>query len=80
MKEFKTNLGIVLEGKLGFLDLDLTILNVYGPYKNRDRFWDPLSTLGLFNYENLILAGDFNFALSLAEIWGLNAKLDLMSL
>ena len=68
-----------MEGKLGFLDLDLTIMNVYAPYKNRDCFWDSLSASDLLNSQNLILARDLNFTLSLAEIWGHNAKMDPMA-
>ena len=68
-----------MEGKLGFINKDVAILNVYGPYKNRDNFWVSLSDSGLLNIVNLIIVGDLNFTTSSVEIWGQNAKLDLMA-
>ena len=67
-----------MEGELGFNDLDVTIINMYAPYKDRDCFSTSLSDSGLLSVENLILEGDLNFTMSLAEIWGHRAKLDLM--
>ena len=67
-----------MEGKLGFLDLYLSILNVYAPYKNKYLFWDSLSASGLLNSQNLILVGDLNFSMSPSEIWEQNDSLDPM--
>ena len=67
-----------MEGKIGFIDKYVTILNMYAPYKNRDIFLVSLSYSSLLNVDNLIMAGDLNFTTSTAEIWGQNAKIDLM--
>ena len=69
---------MLLEGKLGFLDLDVTIINMYAPYKNRDYFWASLSASSLINSNNLIVVGELNFTTLPVEIWGHNAKIDLM--
>ena len=55
---------------------DIVCLNYYGPYQNRDLFWDAAVEGGIFNHPNLIIAVDLNFTLSDADIWGWNARLD----
>ena len=47
------------------------ILNVYGPYRNRER--------GLLNSPNLILGGDLNLTLRASETWGTKAAIDPLS-
>ena len=74
---FKTAWGVLMEGKLGFLNIDVRILNMYAPYNKRDCFRASLSYSGL-NTSNLNLAGYLNFTTSPTEIWGHNAKLDSM--
>ena len=34
-KPFKTDWGIVLKWKFSFIDLDVTLLNLYAPYNNK---------------------------------------------
>ena len=48
----------------------LSILNCYGPYHNRDSFWNAVASGGLLSLPNLILAGDLNLTLNASEIWG----------
>ena len=69
-KSFSTAGGILLEGHFKGFDGVLNLLNVYGPYKDRQSFWDHISMLRLLNLENLILGGDLNFTLGPSEVWG----------
>ena len=62
--------GILLEGHFKGFDGVIKLLNVYGPYKDRQSFWDNIYKLGLLNLENLILGGDLNFTLGPSEVWG----------
>ena len=59
-----------MEGHFKGFDGVLKLLNVYGPYKDRQSFWDHIYKLGLLNLENLILGGDLNFTLGTSEVWG----------
>ena len=54
----------------------LSILNCYGPYHNRDSFWNAAASGGLLSLPNLILAGDLNLTLNASEIWGSKALSD----
>ena len=55
------------------------ILNVYGPYKNRESFWEKVRRGGLLNSPNLILGGDLNLTLRASETWGKKAVIDPLS-
>ena len=57
----------------------LDIINCYGPYKDRDNFWDRVHRGGLLNPPRLILGGDLNLTMSASEIWGKRAVLDPLS-
>jgi hypothetical protein len=52
------------------LNHQLKILNIYGPYVDKEAFWK--KTLGLSQVldENLILGGNINFIVNEYEIWG----------
>ena len=52
------------------------ILNVYGPYRDRESFWDRALRGGLLGLQNLILGGDLNLTLNSSEIWGKKASPD----
>ena len=75
-KAFHTAAGILLKASLRSSPLELSILNCYGPYINRDSFWNSATTGGLLSLPNLILAGDLNFTLNASEIWGSKLQLD----
>ena len=60
------------------MEKDITFLNMYSPYKNRENFWVSLSYFCILDINNVILVGDLNFTMSPAEIWGHSAKVDLM--
>ena len=54
----------------------LDIINCYGPYKDRDIFWERVHNGGLLNSPHLILGGDLNLTMNASEIWGTMAILD----
>ena len=56
--------------------LNLTIVNIYGPYTNRSEFWDSFKKSGFIKEINLIIGGDLNFTLGAHEIWGPKARID----
>ena len=57
----------------------LHILNVYGPYRDRELFWDNALRGGLLNLSHLVIGGDLNLTLRSSEIWGAKASLDPLS-
>ena len=61
------------------LQLDLSFINLYGPYSNREFFWDNLSGMDCFKCPYLVFGGDLNFSLGLFEIWGVNARVDALT-
>ena len=54
----------------------LSILNCYGPYKNREPFWQKVTDGGLLLLPNLVPAADLNFTVGAAKIWGNKSCLD----
>ena len=79
-KSYHSFAGILLSASFKGLDSIFSIVNCYGPYANRTSFWDSVVSRGLFNYPNLILAGDLNFTISDLEIWDNRACMDHLSL
>ena len=67
-KAYLSFAGILLSTSFKALDSVLSNVNCYGPYANRTTFWDTVVAGGIFNYPNLILAGDLNFTTSELEI------------
>ena len=63
-KAFKTLAGILLNAHFRGSHTSLSILNCYGPYLNRDVFWNSSAQGGLLSLPNLILAGDLNLTLN----------------
>jgi exonuclease III len=52
------------------LGMELHIFNIYGPYQDRVIFWEDLFNKSLLGGNSIILGGDFNFSLGLAEVFG----------
>ena len=73
---FETAAGILLKSNFRGMTSPLTILNCYGPYWNREFFWDRLLIGGLLTTPNLILGGYLNLTLNALETWGTKAVLD----
>ena len=51
------------------LQLDLTFINMYGPYLARESFWNNLWGMDCFTSPYLVFGGDLNFSLGMSEIW-----------
>jgi exonuclease III len=62
--------GLFLKGTSLELKRHISFLNVYGPCTNIKDFWDKVMDRGLLSHKNMIVARDFNFTLSVGEIWG----------
>ena len=75
-KAYHTVAGILLKAMIRGSTFSLSILNCYGPYLNREPFWNVVAFGGLLSLPNLILAGDLNLTLNASEIWGTKAQLD----
>ena len=61
------------------VNLDICVVNIYGPYSDKEGFWRNLFDLICHKGEKLILGGDLNFSLGFCEIWGNRARLDPLS-
>ena len=56
------------------LKMELCFFNVYGPYVEREGFWNNLLYFVSFNCTKIIFGGDLNFSLGLSDIWGVRAR------
>ena len=61
------------------LKLALCCVNVHGPYVDRERFWINLFKTDCLKSSKLILGGDLNFSIGFSKIWGVKAKVDILS-
>lgn len=50
-----------------YMDLNLNILNIYGPYVDRNPFWDSLDDF-ISLKKNFLIVNDLNMTLSLKEV------------
>jgi len=50
-------------------------IHYYGPYRDREILWDKVKESGTLLDRNIIIGGNLNLTLSLAEVWG-SVKLD----
>ena len=73
---FETVVGILVKADFQGMTSPLAILNCYGPYRNREFFWNKLLIGGLLTTPNLILGGDLNLTLNASETWGTKAILN----
>ena len=71
----------VMETKLrdGDNEIEVVILNVYGPFYNQNFFWENFGSSGVMGQENVILEGDLNLTLSMGEVSGENTMKDFLS-
>jgi hypothetical protein len=58
------------------MDKILNFINIYGPYTNRIMFWEDIIHAGVLSKPQSIIRGDFNFTVSLREVWGSNPRPD----
>jgi hypothetical protein len=73
---FLTPAGILLEGFVKKINKNLKLINCYGPYADRQSFWNTIKNDGILKESNLILGNDLNFTISARETWGNNARSD----
>jgi hypothetical protein len=71
--------GILVEGSIMGFDQTISIINFYGPYSQRQAFWDRVSQEGVLSSPSVILGGDLNFTLSVVEVWGAGNCMDPLS-
>jgi hypothetical protein len=73
---FLTPAGILLDGFVKDLNKKLKLVNCYGPYGDRQLFWDNVKLDGLLKEPGLILGGDLNFTIFAREVWGSYSRSD----
>ena len=61
------------------LKMEFGFLNFYGPYVEREGFWNHLLDFVSLNCSKIIFGGDMNFSIGLSEIWGDRARSDCLS-
>ena len=54
-------------------------MNIYGPYLDKERFWNNIFSLDCLKNSKLIIGGDLNFSVGFSEIWGARARVDSLS-
>ena len=50
------------------IQMDLCLVNIYGPYMDREFLWNNLLEMECFRCQKLIFGGDLNFSLGYSEI------------
>lgn len=61
------------------LDIELRIINIYGPCHNKEEYWSRLLNSHILQKDNLVLGGDLNFSIGFEKSWGHNAQRDIFS-
>jgi len=61
------------------LGLNLWIVNIYGPCRQRESFWQHFLNLSIVSLDHVILGGDLNFSIGFGESWGSQAQVDSLS-
>ena len=79
LEDFNTMVGILLHGHLLGFQQPIHLLNIYGPFENRQLFWDSVRLCGLLKLPNLILEGDLNYTWSSDEVSGAGRPCDPMA-
>jgi len=70
LEAFTMGYGILLEGLISGIPQSVSMLNVYGPYRDRVQFWSGAEEAGVLRLDSLILGGDLNFTLNSREVCG----------
>ena len=61
------------------LQMEICFVNIYGPYVEREGFWNNLLDFMSANCTKIIFGGDLNFSMGLSKIWGDRARSDCLS-
>ena len=67
-RAFQTCARLLVQVCIRGMSTPISILNVYGPYRDREPFWEKALRGGLLRILNLILGGDLNLTLYSSEI------------
>ena len=78
-KAFHTCADILVQASVRGMAIPISVLNVYGPYIDREHFWAMALRGGLLSTPNLVLGGDLNITLYASEIWGKKASSNPLS-
>ena len=63
VRPYKTNAGIMLEGRVqGFVGT-MRLLNIYAPYKEQRSYLENVDSSGVLSLPNVIIGVDMNFTL-----------------
>jgi len=62
--------GLLLRGYCLATNMDLALLNIYGPCSEKTPLWTQLANSGLLSLTNLIVGGDLNLFFEADESWG----------
>ena len=62
-RAFHTCTGLLVQVSIRGMSAPISILNVYGPYRDREPFWEKALCGGLLSIPNLVLGGDLNLTL-----------------
>ena len=76
---YQTCADLLIQASFWGLSFPITVLNIYGPYKDHETFWEKAHRSGLLSSPNLILGGDLNLTLHSSEIWGHKTSPDPLS-
>ena len=68
----------MLDGIVKELDKRLKLINCYGPYLDREAFWEAIKRDGILNEHYLVLGGDLNFITSSREVWASYARKNIL--
>ena len=61
------------------LQKEISFVNLYGPYLDREVFWNNLVRMECFLSPFLVFGGDLNFSLGFSKIWGVKARVDVLT-
>jgi hypothetical protein len=52
------------------------LINCYGPYHDKEFFWEAIKRDGILKEQNVILGGDLKFTTCSREMWGAHSRDD----
>lgn len=61
------------------MDRSLTLVNIYGPYVDRQCYWESLEKCSWFSDQEVVLGGGLNLSIGATEVWGPRTSPDPMT-
>jgi len=77
---FSISLGLFIEIYFKEMDKTFSLLNLYGPYKGKEDFWERLFAINCIRTNSFIIGGYLNFKINMDEIWGPLAREDKLDI